>query len=1404
MLEYLLLRPKDTPLFDGEFSSSWTLVVVDEAHGYSGAAGMEVGMLLRRLKDRVVKSGPGSLRCIATSATLGGGRADFPLVAEFAKALFGEVFQWEDQDEVRQDIIGPSIQDESYFRKPWGIPSPALYNALQAHLGDIQTMAEISRKHGVPNDVVDQAVIESPDSFDAFLYRVLRGDLRVQSLKTFLRDRPTSLESAATAEGVFGTEGAEFIHALVSLVNICAQAKPDGDSAPLISARYHLFCRALEGAFVTFTTRCDAPQLHLKPVDRIEEEGVPCQAFEIATCTRCGHTVLAGALESDLLREDGTIDSGPYLRPRHPSENERAVRKVFFSWDILPETNVDEDEAALADAEPIALVANPGTLCAACGAFTRCIDESACNCAPERRLDVYEATLREGRLVRCPACGAQTPYEDIVHRFYTGQDAPVAVLASSLYQHLSPVSKSSRPGSSRKLLTFSDSRQDAAYFAPYLENTHRSLLQRTLINRALILHQKKFGSDPARPLGLADTFLHELSRNLNIFPPPGDAAREHKERCSWIFQELLALDRRLGLEGTGLLAVSFTKPTSWRALGSLLQSPWNLTEDETWHLVEILLDTLRLSGCLSVEPAGIKAVEFEPRNRLVYCREIGGDQARGLTLLGWLPRRDLRAHVTNRRFDYLCRLLAKRTGNPAGSDDTEVMKVLREIWRALTDTPILKDAQPAEQRLGVVYHLNPEYVEMRTGMSGGVTWRRCSSCNTVSSITVNGICPTMCCPGAMLPFDPEAELANHHYRRLYLNMNPVPMAVSEHTAQWGAKKAADIQQKFMDGDINVLSCSTTFELGVDVGELQAVLMRNVPPTTANYVQRAGRAGRRMGAAAFALTYAQRRPHDLTHFGKPAEFISGKIKPPVVEIHNPKIVRRHLHSVALAEFFRQHPSTFESVETFFCQQTKGAIAPVALQRMLAAKPSHLLKSLISIVPPDIDIRNELRLEEWGWVPNLIQVDNDGRYGGVLGEATLEVLTDLAAYKRLEEEAGSARNYQRASALKRQANNIRRREILGFFASRNVLPKYGFPVDVVELRLKPASDVAQELELTRDLRIAISEYAPGGEVVAGHRVWTSTGIRRLPGRDPLEFSYAVCRQCGRFHKSIQYEDLPSKCQACAETMRGRGLRSGLLLVPEFGFFSNKDPEMVGRSRPQRLYSSRVFFSEHATAVNDGNFRSFPESSPIYKQTVLLYRFSRQGKLAVVNSGIANRGFLICQSCGYAEPAPLKPQRSKRNHQNAFDKSCSGSLVSRHLGHEFLSDVLELRFIAERHHDPEKSLWWSLLYALLQGACEVLGIERDDVNGCLYPYGKRSLPPAIVLYDNIPGGAGHVRRIGDNLAAVLKETHSLMAHCQACDEETACYACLKTYDNQFCHHLLRRGPVARYLGESAIAEL
>lgn len=118
MLEYLLLRPDDNCFFDGESAKEWRFLILDEAHTYNGAKGIEMAMLLRRLKDRVVRSEPGRLRCIATSATLGKGRNDYPAVSTFASSLFGELF--------REDGIVGAEREEIITSISWGRPDEGL------------------------------------------------------------------------------------------------------------------------------------------------------------------------------------------------------------------------------------------------------------------------------------------------------------------------------------------------------------------------------------------------------------------------------------------------------------------------------------------------------------------------------------------------------------------------------------------------------------------------------------------------------------------------------------------------------------------------------------------------------------------------------------------------------------------------------------------------------------------------------------------------------------------------------------------------------------------------------------------------------------------------------------------------------------------------------------------------------------------------------------------------------------------------------------------------------------------------------------------------------------------------------------------------------------------------------
>lgn len=1418
MLEYLLLRPRDCEFFDGEPGQYWRFLVVDEAHVYDGASGIEMAMLMRRLKDRVVTSEPGRLRCIATSATLGRGQEDFPAVAAFAAELFGERFEWAVEDLERQDVVAATRLPMAALGTPWGEGSSNLYAALQQAIPTdenvsrytVDTLAEIAGQHGVPPNVVGEARQGTVHSYgqetvNRLLYSLLRGDERLRALQDKLAEKPRFLRSLAADIFPDSEDGSE---RLINLVNLAVRARPNLDSLSLLPARYHVFARALEGAFACLNTAAhkamknDPPRLFLT-----RREACPhcsSQVLELATCTRCGTTYVVGRLSHDQ-------DGAGQLKLRHLTgqpDDQRGEQAYFVLTDHV--VDVDEDEAVAVgeDVEDITEdECEAYTLCLACGSIAPGLGaDPGCDCTPHgpkavlRRVDLRD----QPQLRRCVSCGARSN-SGVVYRFLTGRDAPVSVLVTSLYQTL-PASEDEEmkalPGEGRKLLAFSDSRQDAAFFAPYLERTYRQILRRRLIVKSLL-------EDPDGREG--HLRLQDLIRRLRS---QADQAglftqrQSHDERlrlmATWLMQELIAWDRRISLEGLGLLRFRLVRPDRWCSPQPLLAAPWNLTPEEAWRLLTLLLDTLRHQGAVTfprnVDP---RDEAFAPRNRELFMRGEPADARRGI--FSWAPTRG-----NNRRLDILTRLLA-RTATLSDEDQRRVASdTLRDTWKHLSDPDSAwRDHLPSEnlRRAGVVHRISHEFWEVvplaESLIQGAETGYHCSRCRSVSHINVRGICPSYRCDGSLEPIETSAPgWVENHYRHLYEHLRPIPLSAEEHTAQWTSSEAAAVQDRFMRGELNALSCSTTFELGVDVGELQAVLMRNVPPTTANYVQRAGRAGRRTDSAAFALTYAQRRSHDLTHYAHPERIVAGRIRPPTVVVSNEKIVRRHAHSVLFSAFFRwalqERGRSFGKVGPFFDPEESEPTGPDLLRGYVDDRPLQVRDALLRIVPTEL--QDELDIVNWGWLPNLW--DEDGE--GILNRVVEEVADDLALLRQLWEEAANERTragHLRAAHYAGVVQTVRGRDLLGFLGSRNVLPKYGFPTDVVELRTHhlPAPE-ARRIELQRDLRIAISEYAPGSEVVAAKHIWVSGGLNKRPDREWPTYNYAVCPECGRFHRSAT--EIPQSCSICGANVYGWPRLYGSFIIPEFGFVVGDDPRASGESRPQRIYSSRVYFAEYATPDEAGT----PTEPPFEESTGLSgarleirHRYSRYGKLALVNPGRFNRGFRVCYACGFAEPAPEQATGRRRRTPPAHNnprtgRPCRGRLYTRHLGHEFITDVLELQFRGILVSTDEYEQWLSLLFALLEGAAEALGIRRDDLDGTLYRY-SRELPPALVLFDNVPGGAGHVRRIADELPAVCLAAWRTVDECE-CGEETSCYECLRNFRNQHFHDRLQRGLARQFL--------
>jgi hypothetical protein len=572
-------------------------------------------------------------------------------------------------------------------------------------------------------------------------------------------------------------------------------------------------------------------------------------------------------------------------------------------------------------------------------------------------------------------------------------------------------------------------------------------------------------------------------------------------------------------------------------------------------------------------------------------------------------------------------------------------------------------------------------------------------------------------------------------------------------------------------------------------------MRNVPPTTANYIQRAGRAGRRTDSAAYVLTFAQRRSHDLTYYADPGQIVAGKIFPPRFSLANAKIVRRHMQAILIASFLRHERDhngrLFHNVGDFF-QPSDGQERGSHLLSVFAnQQPIHVRTALYRIVPPEIHA--EVGIDNWAWLNDMIEL---------LELVDSEVVNELETYLRLEQEAAGQREYGKSRHYQLVRNTIRSRSLLGTMASRNLLPKYGFPTDVVELKTNHLSiPQATQVELQRDLRMAIAEYAPGSQIIAAKQIWTGGGILIQPNRSLPEQHYAVCPSCGHFH--LHAQRVPNNCVVCATGLSQRRGQHGVFIKPEFGFIAADGQQRPGEQRPQRLYSSRVYFAEYAASSN-GITPVEPEFEHVAvasgPQVRVDQRHSRFGRMVLVNSGPLDRGFAICRSCGFAQVTPLSGVRGRGARRSASHRNprtgrdCTELTFSAHLGHDFLTDVVELRFLGVVTDRRDEALWRSLVYALLEGASQGLGIRRDDLDGTLYRH-TSGVAPALILYDNVPGGAGHVQGIAQELPRVLQAAYERVSR-ECCGPETSCYECLRNYRNQPYHDQLRRGVVRDFL--------
>lgn len=1201
MLEYLLLRPEDSPLFE---SGSWQYIVLDEAHTYSGAQGIEVSMLLRRLKHRLQKR-RGDVQCIATSATLTEDNAG--AAAAFARDLFDETF---DESDI---IFGQPDHEHARPDEPYEVDTnvylDSRFEALiqrtrQDHLASTtEIAAEMAALDLIPpsSDLQDN-VARYAGNPRGFVYEIMRNNDDLISLREqLLQETPRTL--ADIADDFFAgrlLNEADRRKALYRLVEICALARPDKDKASLLPARYHMFMRSPQGIWLCLNPDCDAEHsprgvLWSKVYSMRREtcDSCGCRVFPISVCRECGQVFLKTIYTEG--RHYGELPAKENeLIPEHDTR--------YFVWPTLKENRAlgaeheDELDEDIDDQSEATFSFEDIQLCIRCGAR---MSGNHCPCAHEAGKPPAQVTLQlvlkdngsRGRtkyepyfpIKECPRCRSKARGDtEIATEVTIGGSVPLSNLTYELYRQ-APESLEEgicdKPGNGRKLLSFTDSRQGAARSASNLESTVTMQNYQHIVPD--VIREFTRLRDVAPSFSLLARAVRNRAWQLGIFHNDADFTsfwRRYTRRQEPDEQQQIELDdkvqtqllagftigrsSRTSLETLGLVAVRYKGLEDIDGLARQLE----LDTPTTQTLLAYLLDRLRRLKVVSF-PYGVDPADssFGRRHWLPSLIKNGKTHREQEEWIGKTANHNRRRYMKQ---------VLQNHGLPHHED--AVIDALTHIFDWLRDPE--NRVMTGSSTEG--YRIDYNYLVFETTDQ----WYRCRSCQRFYAHGPQLPCPHIRCDDRIEPIDIEKRQSVNYFYRSF-DRQVVPLRVEEHTAQLTPDKGRDYQDKFKNGDINVLSCSTTFEMGIDLGELQAVVMSNVPPTVANYRQRSGRAGRRAGGAAFILTWTSDRPHDQSYFRNPGKMISGRVRIPYVAVDNPHIQRRHVNAILLSAFLRYRKDMLANFWTakqdtgmFFDHRYVDDPHFDHLEAWLRENQQHI-RNLLSRFADSVQNSD---ITQW--------IDH---FQSKMREA-FETYSKMADYYNaqfnifLEKQRDDYRRYRSdADQYDGLRTRLREESLIDYLCSRGVLPSYSFPIYAVELELPSSLPGSSALRLQRDLKVAIREYAPGAEVVADKRVWRSDGVQFH--KDIVRYKeYRICETCNRLqHSEVPAMPIQDACQICGALPSPRQRKPPRFVIPD-GFFANRHKN----GKPAGPYVQRVPNLMKSALLLIQRYRAYPD--------------------------------------------------------------------------------------------------------------------------------------------------------------------------------------------------------------------
>lgn len=1352
MLEHMLFRPGDDAIFS---CADFKFVVLDEAHVYAGATGIETAFLMGRLKGRI--NGKKSPQFILTSATLGDGSSSSNIrVVDFAERLTGCIFNVDDVISAYRDNSQKSSVIQQYPIQ--------LFNDL-SNVED-NFFDEVLRKYNL--NFAYSRNKESEILYDiissSFLYAKMRSKGNLIKLVEFAELLEISTQEA------------------VRFVSLCAKAIKNGK--PLIDIRYHFFLKALDGCYLALD--------HVDSLSLVRKDFFPltyeksAKMFEIAVCEDCGEFAIVGNIENEKLVRASKMD-------------ERSFFQIHFNDDLSENANKQQNTCYF--------------LCKNCGAIVP-EDESHnswCSCGDTQ-------TIKVEKLVKddCLNCGGT------LRRFNLGFEAATGVIATSLYEQIpeytfdyeesveiketkniflqQPEKKKNKSKTGSQFLIFSDSRQGAAKFACYLRDSYKEFLRRRGIWNVVVLEENNYknGICISDFVGILENYFSSLKLFRKNNSDQAESSKVENRRNAWVgvLNELYNCNRDTSLVSLG--QISFEYLGNNDEIVNVLVHNYGLSKENAKNFLNYLAFEIVRSGAIvtdnenEINDSDREYLFFSPTQRVVSKtkeKDLYGSQS-FLPTPYTLKSGEKKYYRSNKLL--LTKLILKL-------NDEEAVEFLKQYWDYLVS---IRNMYKLQTKDGKGYFVPANSFKSYFGKTAKL-WK-CIKCGKVTQFNIDNQCIQIRCDGKLERLNSEEFCKDNYYAMLYKSKKVSPLFVKEHTAQLAKKEALDYQQQFIRKEINALSCSTTFEMGVDVGDLETVFLRNIPPLASNYAQRVGRAGRSINAAAFALTFARLSSHDFTFFDRPKEMINGIIYPPNFNLDNEKILKRHIYAIALSLFFRNNPEMYSSNNAKAFINDKGYVRFVEWLKTEPIEFFELLRRSILFTNQQL---KDKYLNSYDWLEDFC-----GEHG-TLSKIIFEFEQNVEYLMKEYEKAMRSRDEKTASIFSRKLEKYQKNDLIDFLVRGNILPKYGFPVDSVELVQNIASQNYKSLNLSRDLAVAIAEYAPSSEVVADGWLYTSRYIRKpiinKSEMSDFETAYiATCPECG----NINYSNMPiskddgKPCAICGKDLKQRDFYKSI--EPRAGFIAEEDVKEVPLSSQEKKYKTEAIYigDKAAYPINRYKFE--------FEHIKLDVESTANDSLVVKSTDF----FYVCPKCGYSiasdengklkeyedyRAGVLRIENTKNGHKNPFGKGkCSNTALTRYcLHHEFKTDVAKISFNCDT---SDETIMKSVMYALLNSFAIELSIERRDIKACLtYKRTSGKMEHKIIIYDAVPGGAGHSRRLvtedGEILKAVIKRAISLLNTCEC---SPSCYRCLRNYENQKIHEILDREKALSFLEQLVIS--